>query len=151
MFRKVLSTSPVNLDFGLLFIRLGIGLTMLGFHGYGKLTGGPDTWAGLGGAMGNLGISFAPVFWGFMAAFAEFFCSILLILGALFRPAAASLAFNMFVAMLLHVNFPADHQMAGWGHASHAIVWLIVYVGLILTGPGRYAFRLIGKRDLKEV
>ena len=98
-----------------------------------------------------LGITFAPVFWGFMAAFTEFFGSILLMLGALFRPAAALLAFNMFVAMLLHVNLPADHQMAGWWHASHALELVIVYVGLILTGPGRYAFRLIGKRDLKEV
>ena len=149
-FRKALSTTPVNLDVGLLLIRLGIGLSMLAFHGYGKISGGPDTWNAVGSAMGNLGITFLPAFWGFMAGFAEFFCSILLILGVFFRPAALLLAFTMFVAMLNHLNLPVDHPRAGWNGASHAIELLVVYVGFFLTGPGRYAFRMIHKRDLKD-
>jgi putative oxidoreductase len=60
------------------------------------------------------------------------------------------LAFTMFVAMLVHLNMPADSPSAGWSGASHAIELLIVYVGLFLIGPGRYAFRLIGKHDLKN-
>ena len=149
-FKRAMSTSPVNKDVGLLLIRLGIGLSMLVFHGYDKITGGPDVWRGVGGGMANLGIGFAPVFWGFMASFAEFAGSILLMLGALFRPAALMLAFTMFVAMLVHLNMPADSPSAGWSGASHAIELLIVYVGLFLIGPGRYAFRLIGKHDLKN-
>jgi len=149
-FKRAMSTSPVNKDVGLLLIRLGIGISMLAFHGYDKITGGPDLWRGVGGAMSHVGVGFAPVLWGFLAAFAEFGCSILLILGVLFRPAALMLGFTMFVAVLVHMNMPAEQPNAGFSGASHAIELMVVYVGLFLTGPGRYAFRLIGKHDLKN-
>ena len=97
----------------------------------------------LGNHMGNLGITFAPAMWGFMAGFAEFVCSILLILGVLFRPAAALLAFTMFVAALRHLNLPAEDPASGWKGASHALELLAVYIRLFLAGPGRYAFTLI--------
>lgn len=150
MIRRILSIAPINKDVGLLLLRLGIGLSMLAFHGYAKITGGPETWSAVGGGMENLGISFAPSLWGFMAAFAEFFGSILLVLGVLFRPAATILAFTMFVAVLNHLNLPADHPRSGLSGASHALELLVVYVSLLLTGPGRFAFRLIGKHDLKR-
>jgi putative oxidoreductase len=97
--------------------------------------------------MENLGIGFAPAFWGFMAAFAEFVCSILIILGVLFRPAVLTLAFTMLVAALHHLNLPPDNPGAGWGGASHALELLVVYVGLFLTGPGKFAFSLMRKED----
>lgn len=142
-FRKIITTRPVNVDIALLVIRLGVGVSVLAFHGYGKITGGPERWAATGGDMSNLGITFAPAFWGFMAAFAEFFCSILLMLGVFFRPAALLLAFTMLVAVLHHLNLPADNARSGWSGASHALELLAVYVGLFLAGPGRYAFKLI--------
>ena len=59
-------------NIGILFIRIGIGLMFI-LHGWPKFTGGPEKWAGLGAyGMGTLGINFLPVFWGFMAAAAEF-------------------------------------------------------------------------------
>jgi putative oxidoreductase len=140
------SNQPIHKDVGLLIIRVGIGVLMLTFHGYGKMTGGPETWTWVGGSMKNLGITFAPVFWGFMAAFAEFVCSILIILGAAFRPATALLAFTMFVAMLMHLNLPADNPNSGLDGASHAMELFVVYVGLMFAGPGRYAFGLILRR-----
>ena len=149
LFRKIITTRPVSVDLALLVIRLGVGLSMLIFHGYGKITGGPGLWAAMGGHMANLGITFAPTMWGFMAGFSEFFGSILLILGVLFRPAAALLAFTMFVAVLRHLNLPADDPKAGWSGASHAIELFAVYVGLFLAGPGRYAFKLI-RRDSSD-
>lgn len=139
MLKKILSTAPINRDAGLLIIRLGIGLSMLVFHGWGKITGGPELWGKVGGSMANLGLGFAPVFWGFMAAFAEAVCSALLIVGLFFRPAAAMLAFTMVVAVVVHLNMPADAQNAGWKGASHALELLVVYVGLLLAGSGRYA------------
>ncbi len=144
---KLFSNLPINRNLGLLILRLGIGLSMLIFHGYGKLTGGPDVWRMVGGGMGNLGLSFAPVFWGFLAMGAEFAGSILLILGVLFRPAALMLAFTMFVAVIAHLNMPAANPNAGWSGAAHALELLCVYVGLYLTGPGKYAFSLMRKRD----
>jgi putative oxidoreductase len=144
---KMFSRSPINRNLGLLVMRFGVGLTMIVFSGYGKLVGGPDTWSQLGGAMGNLGIGFAPTFWGFMAMLAEFACSILLLLGVLFRPALLMLGFTMFVAMLYHLNLPPDNPNAGWHGAARALLYLIVYLGLFLTGPGKYSFSLIKKRD----
>jgi putative oxidoreductase len=130
------------MDFGLLLLRLGIGCSMVIFHGYGKMMGGPERWEGIGASMGVLGITFLPVFWGFMAAFAEFVCSILLILGPLFRLAAMLLAFSMFVAVLRHLNLPDDNPRSGWSGASHALELLVVYATLFFTGAGRFAFKL---------
>jgi len=141
-FSRVVTTRPVNVDFGLLLIRLGIGVSMAAFHGWAKISGGATLWASVGTGMGNLGVTFAPVMWGFMAGFAEFFCSILLVLGVLFRPAALMLAFTMFIAVLVHLNMAPESPKAGWGGASHAIELLVVYVALFFTGPGRFASTL---------
>ena len=104
----------------------------------GKIAGGPERWERIGGTMGNLGISFLPAFWGFMAAFSEFFCSIFLILGILFRPAALFLAFTMFVAALNHLNLPPDSPRAGFSGASHAIELMVVYIALLYLGSGKF-------------
>jgi putative oxidoreductase len=126
-------------DLGLLIMRLGIAFSVAAFHGKGKLMGGPEAWERTGGNMSNFGIDFFPVFWGFMAMFAEFFCSILLAIGLLFRPAAALLAFTMLVAMARHLSLPPDAPNSGWSGASHALELFVVYLGLLLIGPGRYA------------
>ncbi|MBD3297991.1 MAG: DoxX family membrane protein [candidate division Zixibacteria bacterium] len=125
-------------DLGLLVLRLGIGLSMLIFHGWGKLSGGPERWEGVGSQMANLGIDFFPVFWGFMAAFSEFFGSALLVLGVFFRPAALLLIGTMVVAAIRHLSLPAGEPGSGFSGASHALEFLTVYVALFLSGPGRY-------------
>lgn len=126
-------------DLGLLIIRLVVGFSVAAFHGYGKLTGGSERWEGIGGSMSNLGITFFPVFWGFMAMFAEFFGAILIMLGLFTRPAAALLACTMLVAMIRHLTLPADAPNAGWSGASHAMELFAVAIGLMLTGPGRFS------------
>ena len=126
-------------DLGLLILRLAIGASMAFLHGWGKISGGPARWERIGQAMGNLGIDFAPVFWGFMAGFAEFFCSLLLMVGLAFRPAAFMLAFTMFVAGLMHLNMPPENDNAGLLGASHALELMAVYVALFFIGPGRFS------------
>lgn len=142
MFGKAFSSEGVSKDFGLLLVRLGIGASLFIFHGYGKMTGGPENWERIGGAMGNLHITFMPVAWGFMAAFAETVCPILIVLGPLFRFATLIAAFNMFVAVLMHLNLPIDNPASGWAGASHALELGIVFLGLFFTGPGRFAAKL---------
>jgi putative oxidoreductase len=131
-----------HVDVALLVIRLGIGLSMLVFHGWGKITGGPELWGKLGGSMENLGITFTPVVWGFLAAFAEAVCSALLVLGVLFRPAAFLLAGTMVVAAVNHLSRPAGDPGAGWSAASHALELLAIYIALFLAGPGKYRLPL---------
>lgn len=132
-------------DLGLLLVRLGIGASLLLFHGWGKLMGGSATWEAVGGNMANLGLDFWPGFWGLMAALSESVGSLFLALGVFFRPAAAVLAFTMVVAAARHLSLPEDAPGAGWSGASHALELLTVYVGLFLTGPGR--FTILGKRS----
>lgn len=138
MIRKLLGNDPVHPDLGLLLLRLGVGLSMALFHGWGKITGGPETWARVGSSMSKFGLEFAPAFWGFLAAFSEFGASLLLVVGLFFRPAAAMLAFTMFVAATVHITGPEGEPSTGWKAGSHALELLAVYVALLLTGPGRY-------------
>ncbi len=123
-------------DIGLLVARVGLG-AMLMVHGWPKITGGPDKWRGLGGAMKHLGIDFLPTMWGFLAAFAEFGGGLLLALGVFARPAAAMLVFTMVVAARLH--FAKGDGLSG---ASHAIELGIAMLALLIAGPGKYALEI---------
>lgn len=130
-------------DVGLLILRLGFGLSMMLLHGYGKLTGGPEVWEKLGSQMSNLGINFLPVFWGFMAMFAEFFCSFFLILGVFVRSSSLLLIATMIVAAIRHLSLPEGADGSGIQGASHALEFLVVYVALFFTGPGKYKFSIL--------
>ena len=135
-------SSSVWVDRGLLVLRVGIGLMFL-FHGVPKLLGGPEKWQGLGMAMGNLGVTVAPVFWGFMAASAESVGGLCLLLGLFTRAAAAMMAATMAVAVTMHLS-----RGDGLYGASHAIEAGVVFLSLILMGAGRYSLDrgLLGKR-----
>lgn len=122
-------------DFGLLLLRIGVGLSFVLIHGYGKITGGPDLWIKLGSTMGNLGIHFAPEFWGLMSSLAEFGGGILLILGLFTRPVAFFMAFNMIVALTMHFS-----RLDPWGTISHPLEILAVFIAVIFTGAGRFSF-----------
>ena len=126
-------------DLGLLLLRVGIG-AMFVFHGWPKMSGGPATWESLGHATEALGIAFAPTFWGFMAAFAELGGGLLLATGIAFRPACALLLATMIVASTRHLA-----QGDGLGKASHAIEAAILFLSLLLIGPGAYRLKGPGK------
>lgn len=145
MIGRLFSSEEISRDLGLLIVRVGVGLSVAVFHGYGKITGGVDRWVSLGGSVENLNISFIPAFWGFMAGFAEFVGSCLVVLGILFRPMTFLLAFTMFVAVLNHLNRPEGEPGAGWSAASHALELLCVYLCLMFSGPGKFSLTLRGR------
>ncbi|MBF0252328.1 MAG: DoxX family protein [Candidatus Omnitrophica bacterium] len=133
-------------NIGLLIIRVGLGIMFI-IHGYPKITAGPEVWAKLGGAMGVLGIKIFPVFWGFMAAASEFMGGILLIAGVAFIPACAFMGFTMLVAASMHLAV-GD----GLGKTSHAIELMIVFIGLMLIGPGDIVItKLLNKNGSGEI
>ena len=125
-----------NTDYGILIIRIGIGVMFM-LHGYPKLLGGAAMWEKIGGSMSNIGIHFAPTFWGFMAAFAEFAGGLCLVLGFVFRPALAMLIFTMFIAGFMHYT-----KGDGFGGYSHAVESAFVFLGLFIAGPGKYALKI---------
>lgn len=119
-------------DAGLFIIRLGFGLGFIFFHGWGKLVGGPERWAQIGGAMEHFGIGFGHVVFGFLAAFAESIGGLLIAAGLFFRPISAMLCFTMVVAATRHI-------VTGQGSPAHAFKNAFLFLGLILVGPGAYS------------
>ncbi len=126
-------------DLALLVLRIGFGLSMLAFHGWGKITGGPELWERIGQVMQLFGITFAPTMWGLLAAIAETVGSVLILLGLATRPAAVMLMGTMLVASWRHLSLPAGTEGAGLAGASHALEFVVVYVVLLIAGPGAHS------------
>ncbi|HAP02344.1 MAG TPA: DoxX family protein [Bacteroidetes bacterium] len=123
-----------NWDIALLILRIGIGFSVAYAHGWGKITGGEEKWLKLGTNMSLIGITFAPVFCGFMAAFSEFAGSIMIGLGFFTRLSSFFLAFTMFIAFYMHI-----HDGDGFGEASHSFDLLIVSLFFLVAGAGKYS------------
>ncbi len=119
-------------ELGLLLLRLGIG-GMFMAHGWPKLAGGERAWTKLGKSMVHVGIDFAPTFWGFMAAIAEFFGGLAFALGIGFVPACVLLLSTMVVAGTMHLR-----KNDGFAGASHAIEAGILFASMLLIGPGKH-------------
>jgi putative oxidoreductase len=125
--RKLLSTkySAGAFNTAMLVLRLGIGILMM-MHGYDKLVHFSiyqhdfTNFLGIGSTM-----SLA------LAVFAEFFCSLFIILGLFTRLAAIPLIITMCV-IIFKVND---------GHvfikSENAPLYLISYLVLLLLGPGK--------------
>jgi len=121
-------------DAGTLFLRIGIGFAFIFVHGWGKMFSGPELWTKLGGSMANLGITFAPTFWGFMAAAAEFGGGILILFGLFTRPAAAFMAFTMLVAFIQHTS-----KLDPWNRVIYPMEMFAVFMALLFIGAGKYS------------
>jgi putative oxidoreductase len=126
-----------HLNLILLFIRVSAAALML-THGYPKLT---KLFAG-----GE--IEFAdPIFLGpaislVLAVFAEFFCSILIAIGLGTRLASIPLIITMGIAVLIvHASDPI-------GGKEKALLFLIIYLTLLVSGSGKYSVDyILTKRD----
>lgn len=76
----------------------------------------------------------------FMAAFAEFVCSIVLIIGYKSRLAALPPAFTMFVAaFIVHIDDP-------WRKMEFPLLYLVGYISIIILGSGQYSLDAVLKR-----
>jgi putative oxidoreductase len=125
--KSLLSTkySTGAFNAAMLVLRLGLGILML-HHGYHKLThygsmkGNFMDFLGLGSS-----ISLA------LLVFAEFFCSIFLILGLFTRLSAIPLIIAMSVAL-----FKA-HNSDFFGDGQVATLYLVGYLVLLFVGPGK--------------
>ena len=122
-----------NPDFGLLLMRVVLGGAMIA-HGVPKFLAGKGRLQWVGEQMAHLGITFYPVFWGFMAALTEVVGGLFLVLGFLFRTSSALLAFTMVVAALYHFQAGSAFNLTGY-----PVSMLAVFVGLIFLGPGKFA------------
>lgn len=103
-------------------------------HGWPKLIKGQEVWISLGQNMSLIGIDFAPLFWGLMAAISEFFGGLFLFSGIFTRYAAFFMIPTMLIATLVHINKGDTFQ----GY-SHAITMAGVFIALTFIGAGQYS------------
>jgi putative oxidoreductase len=128
------------LDLMFLLLRVAIGAFML-THGYGKLqsalAGGEIQFMdpfGLGQALSL-----------YLAVFAEFFCSILLIFGFATRLATIPLIITMLVAVLVaHGSDPFEKK-------ELALHYLLVYVVILVCGAGKYSLDYFISRKYSKI
>jgi putative oxidoreductase len=133
--KKILNTkyNENSWALGLLIIRLTVGVLMM-FHGLDKLQDF-DKVKGMSQIFGS------PAD-GILVVFAELFCSILLILGLFTRIALIPLIITMAVAFFKVHN----GALKGEHNGEVACIYLLIYVGLLFTGPGKLSVdRMIAK------
>ena len=115
-------------DFGLLLLRVSSGLFMAFGHGIKKL---PPS-EGLIKNAGKMGFP-VPEFFAWSASFAEFFASILIVLGIFVRPAAFLWICTMATAAFIaHADDP-------FGGKEKALLYLVIGACLVFTGGGKYS------------
>lgn len=127
MIKKLLApqTNSEKINYASLILRVAFGLLMIP-HGYGKLIGFAE---------------YAPQFMSFMglgaeislglAIFAEFFCSILVIIGLCTRLALIPLLVTMCVAFFL------VHGADPFANREPSLIYIVVYVSIFILNAGK--------------
>lgn len=127
-------TSP-DANLGTLILRVFIGAALT-THGFGKMFGGLE---GFTTMVANLGVP-APEVMAFLAAFAESFGALFLLLGLLTRPAAFMIACTMAVAAL------GAHGGDGFGAQEKAWLYFVPAIFFLLKGAGKWSLDFLISR-----
>lgn len=123
-------------DLATLILRFFFGLFMLTAHGWGKLANFSERSGKFGDPLG-VGTELSLT----LAVFAEVFCAMFVMIGLFTRPALIPLIITMAVIVFIH------HALDPFKMKELAIIYMIGYIVLFITGPGKYSFdHLIGKR-----
>ncbi len=126
------SSQERRISFGLLVIRVGLAVILL-IHSVPRLLGGAVQWKSVGTTLNclNLGISLEIL--GFAVSLLESLAAISLLSGYLFRTSCTvmTVIFGFYFFNYLDIGY-RTLTLFSLGFAS-------VFIGLINTGPGRYA------------
>jgi len=131
--------SETRINLGLLILRVGVSFSMIYLHGYPKLIN-----------FSEFSIEFAdPLGLGNAASlglvlFAEFFCSIFLIIGLFTRFSCIPLIITMIVATWA-INGGKEFIFQ-----EKSFIYLITYISLLMSGAGRYSIDYLMVRNKKE-
>jgi putative oxidoreductase len=125
--RKLLSTkySAGAVTTAMLLLRLAVGLLMI-HHGYQKLTHFNDTVSNMPSLLG-MGQKVSAL----LIIFAEFFCSLFIIIGLFTRLSTIPLIIAMFVALF------KVHNGHVFGNGETVALYLAGYFVLLIIGPGK--------------
>lgn len=127
----LLSFLPTHVDFALLVLRLGLGLSMFLLHGWGKLTRADSMFNTFADPLG-IGSRASYV----LAAGGESVGALMVALGLFARFGAVWLGVVMGVAFFM----AHGGKLVGQGNGELPMIYLIGLVTLLIAGPGRFSF-----------
>lgn len=129
MLKRLLKTGkyPKNINFALLIFRVGVSAMMI-THGWGKFEKVINGDFRFGDPLG-IGVEASLI----LAAFGEFICSCLVILGLTTRYAAVPIMITMLVAWQI------SHGGDSFGTQEKSVFYLLSFLTLFITGPGKYS------------
>lgn len=138
MFQKLVSParwSADATDYASLILRLTLGLLMLN-HGYPKLM---KLMSGNMQFADPIGIGEPASL--VLTVFAEFVCSLLILVGLWTRLALMPLIITMVVAVgIIHINDGMDKQ-------EHGLMFLLPYIALFFLGSGKFSIDAFLKKE----
>lgn len=133
----------------LLILRLA-GLMLAAWHGWGKVSALSAGDTRMVQGVGELGFPL-PIVFAWAAALSEFAGGLLVALGLWTRIGAAFAAFTMAVAafgrhhahqqILASLGLLAEPKetLEGWGNPEKPLLNLLIFLTLLLTGPGKFS------------
>ena len=135
MSKFINTTSPNGISIGLLILRVGISFSMIYLHGYPKLVNFSEFSNEFAdplriGSAVSLGL----------VLFAEFYCSVFLIIGLFVRLSSVPLIITMIVATWI-INGDKDFIFQ-----EKSFIYLIAYISLMINGGGRFSIDYLIKR-----
>lgn len=137
--KKIFYTAnqPINLDLGLLIIRIIIGVLMA-FYGYEKLMNfdamaKSEFWQSVNFLCTTGTIPLA------LTVFAELLCSLFLIVGLLTRISLFFLLFCMAYIFLVVMPNQIISKGSNGYEFNNAFTYFVIYLGLFFTGAGKYS------------
>jgi len=119
------SHKPYFLDIGLFFLRVGAAVMLL-THGWSKVTHFSERLNSFADPIG-----LGPAVSLQLVIFAEFFCGIFLIFGFMSRIILIPMIINMAVIVFI------VHSGSGFGKQELPMIYLLVFIVLLILGPGK--------------
>jgi len=134
--KSVQTTSSKSASFSLIVLRIGVSISMIYLHGYPRLIRFNKISSEFADPIG-LGTELSLA----LVVFAEFFCSLFLILGLFTRWSCIPLIITMIVVTWV-VKGGKDFIFL-----EKSFVYFIAYIGLFISGGGYFSldFKLFGK------
>lgn len=131
MIHFLLRSKPTYVNFGMLVLRLALGISMA-YHGYLKFLSGAEGLYKVGSMLAPLRVSGSYELLGTFAAFSELLGGILVALGLFTRLGSLLLVGVLFTATMLHV----DAGFFSWDYPSQMGFSALA---IFFMGGGRYS------------
>ena len=121
-----------RINFGLLVMRLGLAAVLL-IHSLPVLMGGAAYWKNVGTSLNFINIGISPEVLGFVIMLFESLCGVSLLSGFLFRTSCVILTvlYGLYFFNYLNIGYRTL--------TLYSLGLALVFIGLMNTGPGRYA------------